>query len=81
MRRNTMGEFYCHSAAELYQFLDEREILVCDINADQIDPPDEGTGKAACEIRSNESGDTVCFVEAETVAAVKAILDQAHIEQ
>lgn len=77
MRRNRIGDVYCHTADEARAYIDEHASDgVC---VDKIDPP-EGEFKACAEVLTNKRGDTVCYIEADTVEAVRAIVVEAGIE-
>lgn len=78
MRRNTFNDTYCHTAAELRAYVDEHSDGAVYVGS--IDPPENANEKATAEVLENESGDTVCFVEADTVDLVRAILVEVGIE-
>lgn len=84
MRTNTFGEKYCHTADELRRVLDDKcgDWYVNDSDL-EVAPEDEILeGQKACqaEVRENESGDTLCWVEADTKEAVEAILRECKVE-
>lgn len=77
MRYNRFGEAYCQNAAEARTYVDEH--TDGDVHVGEIDPPEAHIG-ATAEVRENESGDTICFIEAPTVDEVRAIVIAAGIE-
>lgn len=74
MRRNGFGEAYCHTADEARRFIDEAD----DEPYLPVYPPDppEGDFGATIEIAESGSGDNICYIEAPTVEAVQAILNE-----
>lgn len=77
MRVSRSGDTYCHTAEEARKFISENSDGA--VNCDTIDPP-EGDYKASAEIRTNVDGENVCYVEADTVDQVRAIVIEAGIE-
>lgn len=77
MRKNAFGEAYCHTAAEARHYIDEHSDG--DVYVGSIDPP-EGEFKATAEVVSNDDGETICHIEADSVEMVRAIVMDAGIE-
>ncbi len=78
MRTNKFGDQYCHTADEARKVIDESE-NGWEVYIPHIEPPADGE-KASAEVSENGSGDLVCFIEADTVDAVKAIAAELKIE-
>lgn len=77
MRYSKFGDAYCHTADEAKAVIEEKSDGA--VHVSEIDPPEDNF-KAAAEVRENESGETVCFIEADTVEAVRTIITAAGIE-
>lgn len=78
MRTNKFGEKYYTTADEVRRKLDDHE-NGWEVYVSQIGEP-EGEIGATAEIVENGSGDLVCYVEAPTVDAVKAIITELKLE-
>lgn len=78
MRHNKFGEAYCQSAAEAHTYVANHSDGA--VHVSEIDPPGAVLGTATAEVRENESGETVCWIEASTVDEVRAIIIGAGIE-
>lgn len=79
MRRNAFGEAYCHTADEVRQILDEKGWEVY-VSESSLEEPAAGD-KATAEILENESGDTVCYIEADTVEEINALITELKLEK
>lgn len=77
MRRNGFGEAYCHTADEARQIIDEHE-NGWEVYLGDVTPPDT-EGKATAEILDNVSGEIVCYLEGDTIGAVRAIAQELKI--
>jgi hypothetical protein len=76
MRKNKFGETYVHSAKELLDFLpDGKDQVYLSV----VSGP-EGDEKATGEVATNEDGDLVCYIEADTEDDVMSIAREADIE-
>lgn len=80
MRRNHFGEAYCTDSSELLNELDERATTPSSVYLASIDMPEGDEKTFSGEIIENENGETVCYIEADTREAVKAIAKEAGIE-
>ena len=79
MRRNTFGDVYCHTADEVRRHVDEQNDADWLVYATTFDPP-ESTYKATCEVLKNVDGDLVCYIEADTLEQVRAIVRELRLE-
>lgn len=61
MRHNMFGEVYCQNADEIDEVMAEKDIYAGDVNAEI--QYNEDTGCWDAEIRDNEDGETVFWVE------------------
>lgn len=77
MRANSFGDKYCHTAQEVRDLLDGRSDVY--VSATSFDPP-ESHYKATCEVVENGSGETVCYIEANTLPAVHALVEELKLE-
>lgn len=85
MRRNKFGEAYCQTADEVRAELGAKGLGDNETSADYPDesePSDvaNGFGRFCAEVRENESGETVCYAEADTVDGVIALLEDTGVE-
>lgn len=71
MRYDYFGEAYCHTADEVRRLTFGKVVYLPSYPPD----PPEGDFGACIEIAESGSGETVCFIEAPTVEAVQAIVD------
>lgn len=78
MRYSKTGTVYVSTADELVKHFDESDFEQVSAGPN-IDPPDEVVPKYTTEVRDDESGETLCFVEAESEAEVRAILSVANV--
>lgn len=78
MRRSGFGEAYCTTADEIRSEIENKR-PEWDVYLARVDPP-EGDDKACGEICQNENGDLVCYVEADTEEAVRALVREVKIE-
>lgn len=78
MRRNSFGEAYCVNSEELAAEIDSAGWFTSGVYADRVRVADGET--PAWEVLENESGDTICYVEADTDAACQQILRDVGVE-
>lgn len=77
MRRNAFGEVYCNTADEARPIIGEHGSVYAP-ECDFCEP--EGNFGATCEIACDVTGELVCYIEAPTLAAVHAIVQELEIE-
>lgn len=77
MRVNGFGDRYCHTADEARELIDAHDAPVYVAGA-ICDP--EGEIGATAEVADSHDGDLVCYIEAPTVEAVRAIIAELGIE-
>jgi hypothetical protein len=77
MRTNKFGEIYCHTADEARRFIEESDEEPY-LPSYPPDPP-EGDFPACIEVAKSGSGDSLCYIEAPTVEAVQAILNELNL--
>lgn len=80
MKRNHFNEAYCTNASELVDELDERATTPSSVYLASVDEPEGDETAFVGEIVENESGETVCYIEADSREAVKAIAKEAGME-
>jgi hypothetical protein len=78
MRTNRIGDKYCHTVAEANGVIEDNEngwnVYCCEFS------PPEDMIKATAEIRDNETGELVCYLEAADFDAIKAMAKELRIE-
>lgn len=81
MRRSAFSDRYASTAEELKEIVEEYcEDEDATVSAGPtIDPPNAALLKFGTEVRDDKNGETVCFVEADTEAEVRAILSAANV--
>lgn len=77
-RVNRFGESYCNTAADVRARIEEGDEGWA-VHATAFEEP-EGDIGATCEVRNNGDGELVCYVEAPTLAEVRAIVEELKLE-
>jgi hypothetical protein len=83
MRRNEIGEAYCHTADEARGFIKAhgRPVHVRERCIQPESPlPESLDGLATAEVSDNWRDDLVCYIEAPTVETVRDIIAQLDLE-
>lgn len=78
VRTNGFGEKYCHTADEAHAVIAAwgKPVYVPDVWNEPVAEGEQWTA----EIADNVDGDLVCYIEAPTVEAARAIVDELGIE-
>lgn len=78
MRYSGFGEAFCHTVDEAQHVIDESGEEPY-LPSYPPDPP-EGDFGATIEIAASWNGENICFIEAPTVEAVQAILNELGLK-
>lgn len=82
MRRNKLGEAYCHTEQELRRQIEMEDVLGGDTYVIGIDhDPNAPFGKPySAEVLGNIKGETVCYAEADGREDLVKMLEGAGVE-
>lgn len=80
MHQNAFGDRYCGTVDEIVTAIDNRNLEVHEVHLAIIDEPEEPGEKWSGEVAENVSGGTVCYIEADSRDAVKALAKEVGIE-
>lgn len=79
MKRNGFGDAYCQTADEARREIESSESgWECYLG--EIDPPEPPRFGATAAILGNESGDTICYLEAENEAGIRALAKELKLQ-
>lgn len=79
MKRNSFGDAYCQTANEARREIENSESgWNCYLG--EIDPPEHPRFGVTAAVLGNDTGDTICYLEAPTEDGVRALAKELKIQ-
>jgi hypothetical protein len=83
MRTNAVGEKFCHDADEITALIEEADgsnVVAAGLEDDpDHDPENDESLRWGCELREDDSGDIIGYVETDTEDELRAVLEEADV--